>query len=129
MMDGNRVLIVQNDPLVRTELGGLFTRCGWHVTEAATSSEAILALDAPDPPPDWLILDMMLPDDDGEFVLRKVRSTQMPVRVAVCTSVQNPRRVEAVSRLKPDLVLPKPIDSAALLEACNLTQGLPRAAF
>ena len=124
-MDGIRVLIVQHDPKTRTALRGLFARSGWEVTEVDTSSEAILALDAPDPLPHWLILDMMLPDEDCEFVLRKVRSTRLPVRVAVCTSPHDPQRVDADSRLRPDLVLPKPIDLGALCEACNLTPCTP----
>jgi CheY-like chemotaxis protein len=114
----NRVLIVQDDPATRSALGSAFSRGGWHVTEAADSAEAILALDAPDPPPDWMILDLRLPDDDGEFVLRKVRSTRLPVRVALCAGADDPRRDTAVASLQPDLVVRNPIDPGALLQAC-----------
>lgn len=119
-MDENHVLIVEDDPATRRSLGRLFARNGWHVTEAADSSEAILALDANDAPPDWMILDLMLPDGDGEFMLRRVRKTRLPVRVAVCTGAESPQRLAAVSRFAPDLLVREPIDMAALLEACSL---------
>lgn len=119
-MDENHVLIVEDDPATRTSLGRLFARNGWHVTEASDSSEAILALDAHDAPPDWMILDLMLPDGDGEFVLRKVRNTRLPVRVAVCTGTESPHGLAAVSSLEPDLLFRKPIDMGALLEACSV---------
>jgi DNA-binding response OmpR family regulator len=117
-MDENRVLIVEDDAATRATPGRFFAHHGWRVTEAVDSSEAILALDAPDAPHDWMILDLMLPDGDGEFVLRKVRRTRLPMRVAVCTGTESPQRLAAVSSLRPDLLLRKPIDMGALLEAC-----------
>lgn len=85
---------------------------GYEVQAAATVSEGLLGLDGA---PEWLLLDLMLPDGDGEEVLTQVRSRHMPIKVAVLTGVTDRDRLDRVNSLKPDLVLIKPIDPDKLL--------------
>jgi DNA-binding response OmpR family regulator len=110
-MDGNRLLIVEDHAATRAALQILFARRGWEVTEAGTVSEALARLD---PPPDYLLLDLMLPDGDGESVLRMVREAALGTRVAVLTGLQDPLRLGRVEGLHPDVLLRKPFDVAAV---------------
>jgi len=82
------------------------------VTVASTLADAFALLDAR---PDWLILDLMLPDGDGEKVLQALRSSGSPTRVIVTTGVYDAQRLQAVARLAPDALLHKPIDVRQLL--------------
>ncbi len=88
---------------------------GWSVAEVSTVAEGLGSLD---PAPDWVVLDLMLPDGDGETVLKKIRNDHLPSRVAVCTGAGDPARLAGVVALGPDLILSKPIDIFALLGAC-----------
>jgi DNA-binding NarL/FixJ family response regulator len=79
---------------------------------ASTLADAFALLDNG---PDWLILDLMLPDGDGERVLQTLRSSGSPTRVIVTTGVFDAQRLQEVSRLLPEAVLRKPIDVRQLL--------------
>ena len=84
---------------------------------AATVAEG---LDLLDPPPDCLVLDLMLPDGGGEAILRKVREDDLPTRVvAVTTGSNDPARLAVVKELNPDVLLSKPIDPSVLLRVCE----------
>jgi DNA-binding NarL/FixJ family response regulator len=63
----------------------------------------------------------MLPDGDGASVLRQIREAKLNCRVAVTTGVSDPRRLDILSTLKPDLVLRKPIDVQQLLRFLDMS--------
>jgi DNA-binding response OmpR family regulator len=115
-MNRQQMLLVEDHEETRTLLRRILSLCGWQVAEAATVAEG---LDRLDPPPDCLVLDLMLPDGDGETVLRKVREAHLPTRVIINTAEHDPRRLREVSDLKPDAILPKPLDSKSLRTICE----------
>jgi DNA-binding response OmpR family regulator len=65
------VLVVDDEPHVRTVLRGYLRSEGFAVTEAADGETALAALRAN--PPDLVLLDVMLPGIDGLEVLRRLR--------------------------------------------------------
>ena len=67
-----RVLVVDDEPHIRTVLRGYLQADGFEVTEAADGEAAIAALR--DKPPDLVLLDVMLPGIDGLEVLRQLRT-------------------------------------------------------
>ena len=77
----------------------VFSVRGWEVTVARTLSEGLAALD---PPPDYLILDLKLPDGGGEAILHKVRDAKLKTRVAVTTGSDDPRQLSEVKGLEPE---------------------------
>jgi len=118
-----RMLLVEDNEQTRTLLRRMLTLCGWEVSEAGTVAEGLAQLD---PPPDSLVLDLELPDGDGEEILRAVRAGHLPTRVVVNTGNDEPARMFAISELKPEAVLHKPLDPAGLTEICkNATVGRP----
>jgi two-component system OmpR family response regulator len=120
-MGGYRVLIVEDHTPTRLALKRVFAREGWDIQTAETVAEGLAALD---PPPDCVVLDLILPDGDGESILRKIRADGLPTRVvAVTTGVSDPNRLAEVARLRPDVLLTKPIDPEILCRLCRAEVG------
>ena len=77
-MSKERILIVDDEPMVREVVARYLERDGFRVDSAA-DGKAALEL-ARDHPPDVLILDVMLPARDGFSVLQELRKTStLPV--------------------------------------------------
>jgi two-component system OmpR family response regulator len=120
-MGRRRVLIVEDHPPTRGTLKRIFARNGWEASTAATVAEGLEALD---PPPDCVVLDLKLPDGDGEAILRKIRAVGLPTRVVVVTAgVSDPDRWAEVARLRPEAVLQKPIEAEVLCRLCGAEVG------
>ena len=67
-----RVLVVDDEPHIRTVLRGYLQADGFEVTEAADGEAAMVEMR--DNPPDLVLLDVMLPGIDGLEVLRQLRT-------------------------------------------------------
>ena len=83
------------------------------MSEAETVAAALRALEAR---PDWVLLDLMLPDGCGSEVLRRARGAGGACRVCVITGA-GPERVDAARALGPQFVFKKPLDVDELLAA------------
>lgn len=114
-MERPRLLVVDDDPYTRAGLVALFTGHGWQVATAGTVAEALALLD---PAPQCVLLDLKLPDGGGEAVLREIRARSLPTRVAVCSGIDDPRRLATVRGLNPELMLWKPIELAPVFQLC-----------
>jgi DNA-binding NarL/FixJ family response regulator len=66
--------------------------------------------------PTVAILDLMVPDGGGERVLDLIRKRKLPTKVVILTACRDRDRLKEVARLKPDLILTKPVDFFRLLE-------------
>ena len=112
------LMIVEDDPASRTSLASIFTRRGWAICAASTLSEAMAFLDH-GLVPDCLVLDLTLPDGDGQDVLKKMRRNGLEMRVAVCTGTLDQAKLSSVRSMNPGALLVKPIDIAELEKVCN----------
>ena len=81
------------------------------MSDASTVAGALAALSGN---PDWVLLDLMLPDGCGTQVLRRVAEDNRACRVCVITGC-GPEKVERVRALRPHAVLKKPVDVDRLL--------------
>ncbi len=115
-MNRQRMLLVEDHEETRTLLRRILSLCGWDVAEAATVADGLTQLD---PPPDCMVLDLVLPDGKGETILRKVREAHLPTRVFVNTAGHDPQRLREVSDLKPEAILRKPLDATGLRIICQ----------
>ena len=66
--------------------------------------------------PDWVLLDLMLPDGCGSQVLRKARDDGGASKVCVITGC-GPEKLEEVRAMGPELVLKKPVEVERLVAA------------
>ncbi|WP_422925944.1 response regulator [Singulisphaera sp. PoT] len=110
-----RLLVVEDDRTTSSALRAIFHRKGWEVFTASSLAEALPLLSTI-PSPDYLILDLMLPDGDGMTLLERVRGESLATRVAVTTGSNDQHRLDAVARLRPEVFLRKPISLQELLK-------------
>jgi len=76
-----KVLIVDDEPLVRRQLRRSLELRGYSVAEAVNGQTALAAVE--DVRPDVVILDMTMPDIDGAEVLHRLRASGSRVPVIV----------------------------------------------
>lgn len=112
------ILLVDDDPEIRSSLGDLLTIAGYLVIEASNGQEALDLLDRPDHAlPCLIVLDIMMPILDGwGFRRRQIadpRLASIPVVIVTADTTAH-RRPEA--RTVQSFVM-KPADPDALLEA------------
>ncbi len=110
------LLIVEDHELSRRALASLLSRQGWEVHAVATVSEGLELLDDV---PECVVLDLMLPDGDGETVLRAVRERSLPTRVVIASGTGDEDRLEALRSLHPDAILRKPLRIDEVCHACE----------
>lgn len=117
-MDRQRhaLLLVEDHDTTRRVLARLLSLNGWEVQTASTIAEGLALLDSG---PDCVIVDLMLPDGEGEMVLRRVRDGRLRTRVVVTTATADEARLERVRRLGADAILRKPIDVDEVCRLCE----------
>jgi two-component system cell cycle sensor histidine kinase/response regulator CckA len=112
-----RVLVVDDEALVRTQLRRSLELRGYTVEEASDGGAALAVLLGAGPQPDVVVLDMTMPDIDGAEVLRRVRAAGSRVPVVVSSGYLD---VSIDRRLPRDTFqgfLAKPYGATDLVEA------------
>jgi DNA-binding response OmpR family regulator len=114
-----KLLLVEDDRPTSNALRGILSLRGWDVTVATTVREGVEAVGRERF--SAVVLDLMLPDGDGEAVLDELRLKADPegpaVPAVVTTGVSDAERIEAVSRRGVAVLLRKPIQLSDLLKA------------
>ncbi len=91
-----RVLVVEDEPLVRDVIVSELEDAGYDVAQAANGREAMAALEASDPRVDLLFTDIRLPGLlDGWAIAERARALNPDVKVVYATgySADKPRQV------------------------------------
>ncbi len=101
-----KVLIVDDEPVVREVLRTVLSRAGYATSEAATAAEG-LALFA-DPAVDLVLLDLMLPDRPGLSLLPELREKRPDVPVVVVTAYSSVESAIAAMKEGAFHYVPKP---------------------
>ena len=79
------ILVIDDEGQIRKLLQITLQSNGYHVQEAVTAKEGLIT--AANHPPDLILLDLGLPDEDGHSVLKKLRSWY--ARPVIIISVQS----------------------------------------
>jgi DNA-binding NtrC family response regulator len=112
-----RILVVDDDAVVRRLLGDTLGRAGYTVVPAGSAAEALRV--AADEEPGLAIVDLVLPDGDGIELLGQLKAAWPSLPAIVITAYVEPRSVvEAMRRGAVDY-LAKPIDPEVLLSTCR----------
>ena len=91
----NRILVVDDEPLVRQQLVEILRDAGYEIIEAADGYQAMDCLREP-PLPALVLLDLILPGPTGWDVLAWMRDVpdlaSLPVRILTGMGTEDPRR-------------------------------------
>lgn len=68
-----RILVIDDDDDIRAVMQEILAAAGYQVDVARDGAEALAKLPGPAPPP-LILLDMMMPNMDGEMFLKALRS-------------------------------------------------------
>lgn len=110
-----KVLIVDDHPMVREGLAGIFARYNISVTGLASNGQSAIEMFQAEKP-DVVLLDLRLPDQSGIEVLRALLAIDPQTRVVMLTSAQGDASVyEAISAGACGYLL-KGIEGGALAE-------------
>jgi DNA-binding NtrC family response regulator len=111
-----RVLIVDDERLIRWSLAEALAGRQVAVTESANAREALNALAAADPPPDVVVLDLGLSDSNDLGLLALTRHAAPNARVILMTALETPNTVEEALKLGAQTVVAKPFDLTAMAD-------------
>jgi len=111
---GVSVLLVDDDDSARTVLGTMLQGFGARVTLAASAAEAAQRFAAA--PPDVLVSDIGMPEEDGYMLIRRLRDTSSVPAVAV-TAYADPRDRDRALSAGFQAHLAKPIEPHELAAA------------
>jgi two-component system response regulator MprA len=111
-MDG-RLLVVEDDPQVRAMLARALGYEGFDVTTAATGAAAMAELRTADP--ELMLLDLLLPDDDGIEVCRRLRAAGEHIPILMLTARDTVSDRIAGLEAGADDYLVKPFSTAELV--------------
>lgn len=113
----NRIVVVEDEPVLARLLGRILSVSDYMVTVVGTAVDALTAIRAVDP--SLIILDLLLPDGRGEDVLAELMRVRPSSRVLVLSSMtQVATRVGVLEGGAVDF-LAKPFANAELLARVN----------
>jgi len=117
-----RILIVEDEAVLRKNLARLFLREGYEVTTASSRAEALGELSRVRF--ETLLLDIRLPDGDGLELLAALGAWQRPPQTFVMTAISTPETETRAKGLHVQRLLRKPLDLTQLL---GIVGGVSRA--
>lgn len=113
-----RILVIDDDVLVRTQVRGLLERAGFQVAEAGDGNAGVRAFH--ESPTDVVLCDVYMPERDGLEVIRDLTRSTPGVRIVAMSGVWTDGKgdlLPVARRLGAAGVLYKPFGPDALLEA------------
>ena len=116
-----RVLVVEDELLIRWSIVETLTSAGYEVIEADSAAAAVRALSSPSAPLDAVLLDYRLPDSNDLTLLSNIRRLSPGSAVVMMTAFGTPEVTKGALALGVYKVLSKPFDlhdlAPLLLEA------------
>jgi two-component system KDP operon response regulator KdpE len=108
--DKKKILVVDDELTLLRIMGIQLRVCGYEVVTASSGSEALRLIDTHQP--DCVLLDIIIPDNDGLEVLRRLRiKSSLPV-VAFSARLENAHNA---IEMGADAFVAKPFDMESLL--------------
>lgn len=108
-VQGKRILVVDDEPLIRWSISETLNAAGHHVTEARDAASALQAVsDTPDL--DLVLLDFRLPDSNDLGLLAKIRRMTPATAIVMMTAFGTPDVTAGALELGARQVLNKPFN-------------------
>jgi two-component system, NtrC family, response regulator AtoC len=110
-----RILVVDDEPLIRWSLSETLAERGYEVVESGDANGARLAIDD-DQPFDAVLLDYRLPDSDDLSLLASIRQASPRAQVILMTAFGRPEVVQGALALGAYRVINKPFEMDAIAD-------------
>lgn len=120
-----RVLVVDDEPLIRWSLAETLLECGYEVSEAVDGQTALQVLSDAPTPIDVVVLDYRLPDSNDLKLLSTIRQISPRSQVILMTAFGTPEVVHGAQQLGVYRVVHKPFemsDLAALVQQAKASR-------
>jgi two-component system, OmpR family, response regulator len=117
-----KVLLVDDDELVRKVVKVVVEAEGHQVVEAPDGAEALEVMQR-QPAPDVVVLDLLIPGQDGFDICRRLKAVGRKPQVLVLTSVPIDESEEAAREAGADDVMGKPFSAMELLRRLSALLG------
>ena len=120
-----RVLVVDDEPLIRWSIAETLLDCGYEVSEAVDGQTALRVLTDAPAPIDVVVLDYRLPDSDDLNLLSAIRRISPKSQVILMTAFGTPEVVSGAQQLGVYRVVHKPFemnDLAALVKQAHTSR-------
>ena len=116
-----RVLVIEDEPQLRTMIRGALKLFEFEVLEAVTGEQALSMLAEDGGAPDAMMLDLRLPDMDGWEVLRRLRERSQleSLRVVLYTALDGPAVRDQARSYGVAAILPKPCSIHELVKTVS----------
>ena len=121
---GIRILIVEDDTVLRKHLARLFLREGYTVSTAANRAAALEQLAGA--PFDVLLLDVKLPDGDGLDLLAELSAERRPGLAVAMSAFSTAEHERHAERLNVCRLVRKPLDLLQLLDTVRQAASAER---
>ena len=125
ILDGLKILVVDDDPDTRDLVATILTRCGSEVRCSESAAEALLAFQEWNP--DLLVSDIGMPMEDGYGLIRKLRrlkskrAKQIPALALTAYATDEDRALALSAGFQ--MHLPKPIEPESLVSSIAAAMG------
>jgi two-component system phosphate regulon response regulator OmpR len=121
------VLIVDDDSIVHLLYGRYLAQAGYEVLTAKNGREAMAVVSRE--PVQLIVMDIVMPGDDGLAVLRELRSSEVGMNIPVIVVTANVENYRAAMQESMNSgasrFLPKPLKAARLLAEVDQLVPLP----
>jgi DNA-binding NtrC family response regulator len=114
-----RVLVVDDEALIRWALVERFLQAGYEVCEAGDGASALVHFGSGAPPIDLVLLDVNLPDANGIELTKKIKHLCPSCRVVLMTAFGTPDAVQDGRENGAYDVLSKPFDVDDMLRTAR----------
>jgi DNA-binding response OmpR family regulator len=109
-MSSGRVLVVEDEVLIRMLAVDMLLDLGHEADEAGTAAEALELLRAPGAGYAFVLLDLGLPDKRGDDLVREIRQTHASLPLIVASGEDRAEVSARLQEFEPIWFLGKPFD-------------------
>jgi two-component system response regulator PilR (NtrC family) len=111
-----RVLVVDDEGLIRWSLNERLSSAGYEVLEAGDAASTLSYFREGAPPIDLVVLDLKLPDADGVDLLKRIKRVCPDCRVILMTAFGTPDKLLDARNAGAYDVVPKPFNLDKMLQ-------------
>jgi DNA-binding NtrC family response regulator len=123
-----RVLVVDDEPLIRWCLAETLTNSGYQVVESADATSARSAIRDASHAFDVVLLDLRLPDSEDLSLVRAIRHAAPRAQIILMTAFGSPEIVDCARRLGAFRVVSKPFEIDEMADLVAQAAATPQSA-